>query len=60
MNLCAICQKRKPMGTAWLCSECTQEWELVDVPFKDWPDWVKALKDCEQQMRRSYAAEVSC
>jgi len=56
MGKCAICQET-PLRETWVCVSCAEEWGLIGVPFKDWPDWVKALKNCEQQMRRAYVQE---
>lgn len=50
-NCCCMCMK--PLdGTDWLCHVCAEKHEVSGTPFKDWPDYVKAMADEEQQARR--------
>jgi hypothetical protein len=36
---------------------CAERWGVVGVPFRDWPDWIKALSNEEHRVRRIYAEE---
>ncbi len=54
MKRCVICD-RPITWTFWVCAACEEEWGLVDVDYKDWPEWVKALVSIER--RRIYVEE---
>jgi hypothetical protein len=48
---CAICGE--PPGRGYrTCKDCAEEWELIGKPYKDWPEWIKALVNIER--RNSY------
>lgn len=48
---CAVCSG--PCSARFhTCYECAQEWGLIGKPYKEWPEWVKALVNIER--RNSY------
>jgi len=50
-NCCAVCMK--PLdGTDWLCHACAKLHEVEGAPYREWPDYVRALADEEQKARR--------
>ena len=51
MHECLVCN-RKLTGTHWLCHSCYNRYGRL----ADWPGWLKALHNIEQENRR-YAAE---
>jgi len=57
MNCCCVCG-RNITGTSWLCHKCARENAVEDVPFAQWPDWLKMFADQEQAERREYAGPV--
>jgi len=51
MKECVICGK--PITyTFWVCRGCEEDWDLVGVDYKDWPEWVKSLVSIDR--RRVY------
>jgi hypothetical protein len=52
MNNCIICESAKKSYRYWLCKPCAVEWGCYKTPFRDWPEWVKALHNMEQKRRR--------
>lgn len=51
MKVCVICEKRIT-EQFWVCRACEELYELVDIPYKNWPGWVKALVQIENKDRR--------
>lgn len=51
MNCCVICGK--PITPQfWVCRNCEGSWNIVGVPYRDWPKWIKALVSIERRYRR--------
>jgi len=48
MRKCTICGKVISIPF-WVCAECEEKWGLVDVDYKDWPEWVKALVSIDRR-----------
>lgn len=56
MAKCCICG-RLIERRYWVCKTCKKRFALAER-FEGWPDWVKALADCEHQERRYQQAEA--
>lgn len=48
MKKCVLCEKNISWSF-WVCRACEERWGLVDVDYKDWPEWVKALVSIERR-----------
>ncbi len=46
-TVCCICG-RYITYQFWVCRACEERWNLIGVDYRDWPLWVKALKNFEQ------------
>jgi hypothetical protein len=57
MNHCCICTKNI-IGTTWFCNGCAKLYKLVGKKSYEWPDWIKALRNFEQQDRRRRKDEL--
>jgi len=49
-NRCCICDKALT-GTSWVCHTCAATYGL-EVPYRQWPDWARALVSFENRERR--------
>jgi predicted DNA-binding protein (UPF0251 family) len=51
--LCCVCGLYRPnISTGWLCAGCYARHPELQRPFREWPQWAKALKNAEQNRRR--------
>jgi hypothetical protein len=57
MYRCGICGKMK-QSNFWVCKECAVEYSLVNLPYFEWPEWVKYLVSCERKQARIDEKEI--
>lgn len=61
MNRCVICDTISKSGRFYLCKKCSERWDCYNIPYKDWPEWIKALVKLEQKYikrEQKYGKEV--
>jgi len=58
VKTCALCSQRIT-EQFWVCARCEGKHNLIGIPYRNWPEWVKEMARLDRRQRTIDCREIA-